>query len=361
MRVVSLVLVLLLGIQFIELSNSSPVQDHASTGQIGNDRCNDYCSFCPSYTGNWNQLKCRISDNVQLSIGYCMTVDDNEALFVMKCPYFQLKGHNVSDPGDIILPDNVSELNDYMCEPMNREGFLCEDYMDEFAVSFTSMGHKCSNCTNAWYRIPLYLLIELAPITVFYPIILIFQLRITSAPMVCFIFYCQLVQYVLVNDRYPPVERFVPTYENNIILLFKINVFFYSLWNLDFLRYVAPPFCVSRSFKLIHTVLLSYISVLYPLCLIALTWVCIKLHDENFRPIVWLWRPFHSCLIKIRRGYGSNNDVIDVFSAFFLLSYSKLMFQTAFFFSCTEIRNISDDSYYLIMKYDPTVSCSGSK
>ena len=76
---------------------------------------------------------------------------------------------------------------------------------------------------------------------------------------------------------------------------------------------------------------------------------------------MWLWRPFHSCLVKIRRGYGSKNSIIDVFSAFFLLSYSKLMFQTAFFLSCVEIRNISDDSYYLVMQYDPTLSCSGSK
>ena len=52
--------------------------------------------------------------------------------------------------------------------------------------------------------------------------------------------------------------------------------------------------------------------------------------------------------------------MIDVFLAFFLHSYSKLTFQIAFFLSCTEIRN-SDDGYYLVMEYDPTVNCSGSK
>ena len=118
----------------------------------------------------------------------------------------------MSDPGCIKLPDNVSELNDYICGPMNRKGLLCEDCVDGFAVSFTSMGHKCSNCTDAWYGIPLYLLIELAPITVFYLIILIFQMHITSAPMTCFIFYCQLVQFVLVNDQSLPLERIFPYY-----------------------------------------------------------------------------------------------------------------------------------------------------
>ena len=188
-----------------------------------------------------------------------MTRDETGALFVTKCPYFQLEGHNKSDPGNFKLPDNISELNDYMCASMNRKGFLCEDCVDGFTVSFTSMGHKCSNCTDVWYGIPLYLLIELAPITVFYLTILIFQIHITSSPMTCLILYCSTLQFLLVNDRYLPLERIVPQYENSV--LFKINVFFYSLWNLDLLRYVVPPFCVSRSFKLIHTILLGYVAI----------------------------------------------------------------------------------------------------
>ena len=353
MEVIYLVLTFLL---CIELSNSSA----ASVSKESEDRCDDDCSFCPSYHGDWYQLKCT-SSSVQLSIGYCITVDANENLFVTKCPYFQLEGHNVSDPGNFKLPDNTSELNDYICGPMNRKGFLCKDCIDGFAVSFTSMGHKCSNCTDAWYGIPLYLLIELAPTTVFYLIILIFQIHITSSPMTSIILYCSIIQFLLVTDRYPPIERIVPQYENN--LLFKVNAFFYSLLNLDFLRYVLPPFCVSKNFKLIHTMLLGCVSVLYPLCLIALTWVCIKLHDENFRPIVCLWQPLHRYLVKLRRGYTGNskNDIIGVFSAFFLLSYSKSMFQISFFLSCIEIRNISEGNYYLVMEYDASVHCSGSR
>ena len=327
-----------------------------------NQNKQENCSFCPVYQhGEWYKLAMKCTGkNVQLRFGYCITVknEGENRLFATKCPYFQIKGHNVSEPGHIKLPDNISELNDYMCGPMNRKGFLCEDCIHGFAVSFTSMGHKCSNCTDTWYGVPLYLLIELAPITVFYLIILIFQVHITSAPMTCFIFCCQSAQFLLVIDQFPPLERIIPQLESNI--LFKINLFFYSIWNLDFLRYVVPPFCISRNFKLIHTIFLGYVSVFYPLCLIALTWISIKLHDENFRPIVWLWRPFHSCFVKIRRGYSSRNDIIDVFSAFFLLSYSKLMFQIAFVLSCIEIRN-PDNDYYLVMEYDPTINCSGSK
>ena len=197
MRVIYPVIVFLLNILCIKLSYSSIF--HASTDKESEIRCENDCSFCPSYHGDWDQLKCT-GNNVKLSIRYCMTVDESEALVVIKCPYFQLEGHNVSDPGNFKLPDNTSELNNYMCGPMNRKGFLCKDCVDGFAVSFTSMGYKCSNCTDAWYGIPLYLLLELAPTTVLYLIILIFQIHITSSPMTCFILCCSSIQFLLVND-----------------------------------------------------------------------------------------------------------------------------------------------------------------
>ena len=50
-----------------------------------------------------------------LKYGYCMTHEEGEGTFVGRCQYFQISGHNTTDPpGFITLPDNISELNDYM-------------------------------------------------------------------------------------------------------------------------------------------------------------------------------------------------------------------------------------------------------
>ena len=35
------------------------------------------------------------------------------------------------------------------------------------------------------------------------------------------------------------------------------------------------------------------VSAFYLLLLIVLTYTCVELHGHNFRPIVWLWKPFH--------------------------------------------------------------------
>ena len=93
-------------------------------------------SICKTKWGkSWNM---KAKDNsVYLSIGYLMTYSEGEGIFLSGYPYYQLEGHNVSnhEPGYIILPDNISELNDYMCGPMNRKGFLCKDCIDGFGPS----------------------------------------------------------------------------------------------------------------------------------------------------------------------------------------------------------------------------------
>lgn len=110
----------------------------------------------------------------------------------------------------------------------------------------------------------------------------------------------------------------------------KIMLTLYGIFNLDFFYYnILPPFCVSSQLKPIHIAVLGYFSVLYPFILIFLTWLCVELHGYNFRPIVWLWKPFHRCCVKLRRSWDNKNDIIDVFATFFILSYNKCLYQFA--------------------------------
>ncbi len=82
-----------------------------------------------------------------LKFGYCMTYKEGEGFFVGLCDYFKLKLRRAKD-GYITLPSNLSELNDYMCGPLNRKGVICSECIDGFGPSVTSVGHTCSNCTD---------------------------------------------------------------------------------------------------------------------------------------------------------------------------------------------------------------------
>ena len=125
------------------------------------------------------------SDRAMLSYNFCvMYKEESSTISLTFCSYFELNGHNISEPGFITLPENISELNNYMCGPMNRKGLVCSECIDGYGPSVTSPKFICSNCSNAWYSVPLYLLLELGPVTIFFLIVLIFQLNLTSAPMI---------------------------------------------------------------------------------------------------------------------------------------------------------------------------------
>lgn len=114
-------------------------------------------------------VKC-INNKGLLRYNSCMTYKkETNTLSVATsvCTYFELNGHNISEPGFISLPENITELNDYMCGPMNRKGILCSECIDGYGPSVTSPNFRCSDCSNAWYGVPLYLLLELVPVIVY--------------------------------------------------------------------------------------------------------------------------------------------------------------------------------------------------
>ena len=258
-----------------------------------------------------------------LKYGFCMTHDNGQGrIFVGRCQYFEIKGHNTSKshPGFITLPDNISELNEYMCGPLNRKGLVCSECVDDFGPSVTFFGYSCSDCSSAWYSIPLYLLLEFVPITLFYLVVLYFQVSFTSAPFTAFVLFSQIAVYGVTIVFGPYSFETSP-----IVYYFSLAITFYGIWNLDFFRYIVPPFCLSSHLRIIHIVLLNYISAFYPLCLIGLTWVCIQLHSCNFKCCVWIWSKLSRFSFTKRADNASKSTVVDVFSTFLLLSYTKIV------------------------------------
>ena len=214
---------------------------------------------------------------------------------------------------------------------------------DGFGPSVTSFGYRCANCTDVLYGVPLFLFLEFAPITVFYIICLAFQISVTSAPMPCFIMYAQIivVTFDFTTTNTPALYKIIPRDNLDRRLDIKIALILYRVFNLDIGHYLLPPYCLSSKIKFIHEAYLGYISAFYPPLLILLTWICIELHGRNFRPLVWLWRPFHRCFVRLRRGWDTKSDIIDVFTTFLFLSCGKILYQTLLLLNCDEILNIN--------------------
>ena len=129
---------------------------------------------CYSDPNIGNKVRCKKQGIIELRVGHCMTYEEQErAIYIASCGLTDDFTKN-SNGRYIELPvQNVSELNTHMCGPMNRRGRLCSECIEGFGASVISSNFDimCSNCTGAWYGIPLYLFLEFVPITVFYVII----------------------------------------------------------------------------------------------------------------------------------------------------------------------------------------------
>ena len=96
-----------------------------------------------------------------------------------------------------------------------------------------------------------------------------------------------------------------------------------SIWNLDFFRDLYSPFCLHPSASTLQVLSLDYITAVYPLILIIITYTLVRLHYNNCRLVVWLWKPFISCFARCRRQWDIQNSLVDAFATFLLLSYVK--------------------------------------
>ena len=282
-----------------------------------------------------------------LLLNFCMTSNssssdkqESDTISFGACPYTYY--NNRVHHRYIALPHNLSELNNIFCAPLNRHGLLCRQCIDGFGPSVISIGYACANCTENNYGWMLYILSEFVPATVFYFVVLTLRIRITSAPMNCFVMFSQLIVNVVThNQEFYGTLMAELDVTSRVIL--KVILTGYGFWNLDYFRYLIPPFCVSQELKNIHVLALQYVSAFYPLLLIALTYACIELHAHNFRPIVWLWKPFHRCCVNFRRRWDTKASLIDVFATFLILSYSKLLFVSLYLLNKTVIYNADDE------------------
>ena len=324
---------------------------------------NDALDQCSCYQSNSRDVQCVEGEgDALLRFGRCMTYEEGSGTFVGLCQYFIIDHflENVTERHYISLPDNVQELNEFMCKPLNRKGKICQECIDGFGPAVTSVGYQCSNCTSAWYGIPLYLFLEFVPITIFYVVILVFRVSVTSAPMTSYVMYSQLLVFAFTVDI-EAISVIRAEINGGIYILLNIVIMLYGIWNLDFFRYIVPPFCVSSQLKIIHIVFLTYISAFYPLCLIAITWACIELHSRNFKPLVWLWKRTHRLFFMMKQGWNPKNTVVDVFATFLLLSYTKLMLQSlaTLGYVHIEIANDTNVTVETVSALDPSVDYFG--
>ena len=307
-------------------------------------------------------IKCN-GEVVKIKVGTCLTrLSNNSDIAVSgKCPYITKRKLD-----EVLLHENfyhikldISTLTEQTCAPLNRKGLLCSECYDGYGPAVYAFGNECVKCNrNTYTSWTLYLFVVLFPITVFYVIVIIFNVHATAPPLTAFVLYCQVFS-IIDRTKMPTPTRFTSKYYSSTMLVVARTLS--GIWNLDFGRHIVPPFCVSETLNTYHALLLDYITGFYPMLLILVTYILIKLHSHNFKLIVALWTPFNRCFSKVRRTWNPQASIMNAFATFLILSFSKILFISFGIIKPIRTNMLNGTFYSERLYYYPTISANSHK
>ena len=234
----------------------------------------------------------------------CMT-QSNGTLAVGACLY----ACNVLT-GYFPLSCDVTDLNNFTCAGLNREGQLCGQCIEDHAPPVYSYDLRCVECKDYQYNWLKYLAVAFLPLTVFFCVVTVFSISFTSPLLSGVVLMYQILA--------PSVQMsiFILLVESGYFIVGKHPLVFLAsvagVWNLDFFRLAYDPFCLHPNMTTLQVLALDYVIVLYPLLLIVLTYVMVNLHDRHFKPVVWVWKPFRWLLKRFKQQWNVRTSLIDV-------------------------------------------------
>ena len=265
-----------------------------------------------------------LKDSIYMESGHCLTWNNatnqeqvSRCLLEYPCKFYS-KYDTYEIPANILRPN----LNRLTCGAYNRLGLQCSKCIDGYGPAAFSDGITCADCSKNKYLWILVFLFQLAMVTLMYVVVVFLGINGAASPLNIIITYSQLCVNAFTVGTGIRISLTCSVGRKTVTVLVALM----GVWNLDFLRYVIPPACVSTAIKTIDVILFDYVVAVFPLFLTALLFMLIELYDRNYRLIVCLSFPIKK-IASLRRGrWNPRETILNTCITFLLLSYSKLLF-----------------------------------
>ena len=279
-----------------------------------------------------NQVICKPNKKVATSTWLCMSYDNKSKVTVAgKCLISHLG--NFNNDYFIEQPIAVTELDNFTCGWLNRTGLLCSHCRNQsHGVAVLSYRYECVECLGSICGWLLYFTLVLVPVTIFFLVIIVCNIRATAAHMNAFICIVQITLYT--------INRNIGGIHTNFD---KIIATLLGIWNLDFFQYTFPPFCIDKNYSTLRVLSFGYINAFYPLALLIITYICIELYDKNYRLFRAVWLPLGSCLsfiqkhLSVKLHINAKLNVLNAFATFIILAYCKILYTNFTLLSPTQL------------------------
>ena len=187
--------------------------------------------------------------------------------------------------------------------------------------------------------------------------ILVFRINVLSPKLNMFVFAAQILSI--------PILLRIILYAISLAKIhLRIAIFplatLYGIWNLDFFRVnVLPDVCINAI--PLHILVLDYLIAIYPMLLMAVAYTIVELYDFGFRPLLYMWKPFHYFFARFRRQWGIQTTIMDAFVTFFFLSTTKLLSVSCDLLIGTRLFTNDGELYSWNLYYDPSIEYFGGE
>ena len=290
-------------------------------------------------------------------VGFCTSRENGESkLLTARCAF---ANHLVRPLLPIEQNNRTGETT--FCQTYSRKGKLCSECMKDTAISVFSDTYDCIYCRKFHIsNLIKYLAIELIPTTVFFLAILFFHIGITSGAANGFIFFAQMITTPLeVLFLTYGFKLFVP--DNNFFASKMADLIIgpYCIWNLNFFRIFHLKICLHPGLKVVHVLALRYISAIYPLLLLMITYALIELQARNIPIVTHFWRLCCFTCVRWRRVWKAKTSVIDAFASCILLSYTKFVLVSSTYLSPSDVHDNSGVCVDRVLSFDTSVPFLG--
>lgn len=291
-----------------------------------------------------------------IKVGYWMgphPVEGFDRLIVAQCPQgfcssgksapstFQLKGMYLQ------LPLSALSLDETICDS-NRTGFLCSDCQSSYAPAINDDLYSCVPCNSSELlnNTFLYVGVVYLPLVLFFLIIIIFNVKITTGPANAFILFSQ----VIVSSFDVAVNGQITTSSNiysGAQIFYKTCSFVYRIFNLDFFAYLLDPFCIGTGLNTLEVIELNYLVAIAPCAMILIVMVCYQVAELT-------------CISKVCRCNTKRKESLMActktitfspvlaFAAFLLLSYNKFSITVSKIFSQVRFWDATGSDVHLV-------------
>ena len=256
------------------------------------------------------------------------------------------------------LPMIRDDFNNLTCGIWKRDGLLCSQCIQDHGIQLYSYYMDCVKCTGFQVReLFVFFAVTLFPPTVLCIVVTLFHLNVLRPPWSVFVLMAQMLSapvVTLTTLTHAKLHNYTKE-----TLLFSPLATLYGPWNLDFFRAFYGSICISPHITQLQSAAIEGCIGLYPLILLSMLYLAVKLRDRGCTFVTKAWKPFNFLLSRFRSRLNLKSSLIDTFATFFLLSYMKLGYYAFYILAPTRLWS-PDGSHVWVVYYDPSVRYFGS-